>query len=71
MIKFLITLALIAYVFYKIGGFFFRAGAAFQNRNYPPPRDPQANVNAKASAKKEKRNGTIKGGDYIDYEEVK
>jgi len=22
-------------------------------------------------AKKEKRNGTIKGGDYIDYEEVK
>jgi hypothetical protein len=71
MLKFLISLALIAYVFYKIGGLFFRAGAASQNRNYQPPRDPQATANTKASAKKEKGGGTIKGGDYIDYEEVK
>jgi hypothetical protein len=66
--KFLIILGLIAYIFYKVGGLFFRAGAASQNRTQY--RKPE-NSDAQASPKKEKRNGTIKGGDYIDYEEVK
>lgn len=67
MSRFLLIFGLIAYVLYKVGGLFFRAGAASQNRNYPPrtpqPRDEQS--------KKGNKNGTIKGGDYIDYEEVK
>lgn len=67
MSRFLLIFGLIAYVLYKVGGLFFRAGAASQNRNYPPrmpqPRDERP--------KKENKNGTIKGGDYIDYEEVK
>ncbi len=66
--KFLIILGLIAYIFYKVGGLFFRAGAASQNRTQY--RKPEEN-NTQASPKKEKRNGGIKGGDYIDYEEVK
>jgi hypothetical protein len=66
--KFLIILGLIAYIFYKVGGLFFRAGAASQNRTQY--RKPEAN-NPDTAPKKEKRNGTIKGGDYIDYEEVK
>ena len=67
MFKFLIIIGLIAYVFFKVGGLFFKAGAASQNRNYPP-RNPQPK---QEEPKKDKRNGTIKGGDYIDYEEVK
>lgn len=61
--KFLIILGLVAYILYKVGGLFFRAGAASQQyRNQPrKPEEP----------KKDKRNGTIKGGDYVDYEEVK
>lgn len=61
--KFLIILGLVAYILYKVGGLFFRAGEASQQyRNQPrKPEEP----------KKDKRNGTIKGGDYVDYEEVK
>ena len=68
MFKVLLSLGIIAYVFYKIGGLFFRAGAASQQSRtqYRKPENTQS-----TDAKKEKRNGTIKGGDYIDYEEVK
>ncbi|MFN7260118.1 MAG: hypothetical protein ACK5TU_09495 [Cyclobacteriaceae bacterium] len=69
MFKFLLSLGIIAYVFYKIGGLFFRAGAASQ-QSRTQYRKPENN-NPAADAKKEKRSGTIKGGDYIDYEEVK
>jgi len=57
------------YILSKIGGFFFRVGAASQNRNVPPRR-PEGSVHVDANQKKDKR-GTIKGGDYVDYEEVK
>ncbi len=64
MFKFLLILFLIAYLLSKIGGFFFKAGAASQRRNV------DGNISTDPAPKKEKRNGTIKGGDYIDYEEV-
>lgn len=67
--KFLIILGLIAYIFYKVGGLFFRAGAASQQTR-TQYRKPEGN-DAQAAPKKEKRNGGIKGGDYVDYEEVK
>ena len=65
MLRFLLIIGLISYVFYKIGSFFFRAGAAAQElKNYKQhPKDPN-------SSKKGKKAG-VKGGDYVDYEEVK
>ncbi len=70
MFKLLIILALVLYILSKVGGFFFRAGAASQqNRNFQQ-RKPDGGVNVDSPSKKEKRGG-IKGGDYVDYEEVK
>jgi len=68
MFRFLLILSIIAYLLYKIGGFFFKAGAASQQfRNQPPRRQNSAHTDAA----KEKRNTNIKGGEYVDYEEVK
>lgn len=66
MFKFLVILGLIVYAIYKIGGLFFRAGAASQALKEQERR----NVNANATPKP-RRSGNKKGGDYIDYEEVK
>lgn len=66
MFKFLLILFIIAYVVSKIGSMFFRAGAASNQR-----RANQGNVNVNQPPPAEKRSGKIKGGDYIDYEEVK
>jgi hypothetical protein len=63
--RFLIIVGLIAYVIYKVGSFFFRAGAASQELKNYKHRD-QANAKAPKAQK-----GKIKGGDYVDYEEVK
>jgi len=60
--KYILILALLFYVFYKVTSFFFKAGVASgQNKQ---PRQTTA-------GKKSKSNGNIKGGDYVDYEEVK
>jgi hypothetical protein len=68
MFRFLLILSIIGYLIYKIGGFFFKAGAASQQiRQQPPSRKNSADINAE----KDKRNGNIKGGEYVDYEEVK
>ena len=67
MLKFLLILGLAVYIFYKISSFFFRAGAASQqNRSYPPP-PHDSNSNRQNGQKK----SNFKGGEYIDYEEVK
>jgi hypothetical protein len=67
MFKFLLVLGLLFYVVYKVSSFFFKAGAASQQFRNPPP---QAR-NASQSGTSKKGNGNIKGGEYIDYEEVK
>ena len=69
MLRLLIILSPSLYVLSKIGGFFFRIGAASQNRN-PQSRKPEGSINVDSNQKKDKR-GTIKGGDYVDYEDVK
>ncbi len=61
-------MALILYIVYKIGGFFFKAGAASQQYRQQGRR-PQDTVNKNSDSPK--RNGHIKGGEYVDYEEVK
>ena len=60
--RFLIIIGVVVYVLYKIGTFFFKIGAASQQMRQP--RDPKEKSNNKPSSK-------IKGGDYVDYEEVK
>ncbi|MCD9016804.1 hypothetical protein [Parachryseolinea silvisoli] len=65
MFRFLLIIGIISYVFYKIGSFFFRAGAAAQQlKNY---KNQQKDAD---SYKKTKKRG-VKGGDYVDYEEIK
>jgi hypothetical protein len=65
MFKFLLILGLLVYVFYKIGSFFFRAGAASQElKDYKQQQQRQANPSSKKKAR-------VKGGEYVDYEEVK
>jgi len=69
MLRLLVIVALGLYILSKIGGFFFRIGAASQNRN-SQPRKPGGSIHVDVNQKKDKRS-TIKGGDYVDYEEVK
>jgi hypothetical protein len=59
--RFLVIFGVVAYILYKVGSFFFKIGAASQQMRQ---RDP----NAKPKTPKP---GKIKGGDYVDYEEVK
>jgi hypothetical protein len=68
MLKFLLILGIIGYLLFKIGGFFFKAGAASQQFRQQPRR-PQDSVHNHPP--KEKTDGHIKGGEYVDYEEVK
>jgi len=68
MFKFILILGIISYLIFKVGGFFFKAGAASQQFRQQGRR-PQNSVNADST--NEKKNGNIKGGEYVDYEEVK
>jgi hypothetical protein len=63
MFKFLLILSIIVYLIYKVGSFFFQAGAASQQL-----RNSQKNA---ATPKAKKTTTNVKGGEYIDYEEVK
>lgn len=66
MYKFLLIIGLLVYVFYKVGAFFFRAGAASQElKDYKQQQQKQANPSSK------KKSSRVKGGEYIDYEEIK
>jgi hypothetical protein len=66
--KIIIILALTVYVISKIGGFFFRAGISSQQQRYSTRR-PDAGP--APVSRKEKKTGNIKGGEYVDYEEIK
>jgi hypothetical protein len=67
MFKFLLIVGLILYVIYKIGTLFFRAGAASQQF-----RNPNRNQNFnQPNNQQEKKGKNFKGGEYVDYEEIK
>lgn len=68
MFRLLLILSLIVYVVYKVGSFFFRAGAASQQLRDQERKNVNNNVNAQAP---KKNKGGSKSGEYIDYEEVK
>jgi hypothetical protein len=67
MLKLLLIIVITIYLLSRIGRFFFGMGASSQNRNFNRPPDGNVNnPNPKNTSK-----STIKGGEYIDYEEVK
>ncbi len=64
MLKGIIIATIAFYIFYKITSFFFRAGAASQQlRN-------QQNQQFRGEKKKSEKS-SVKGGEYVDYEEIK
>jgi hypothetical protein len=66
MLRFLLIIAIITYVFYKVGTFLFKLGEASQQL-----RDNQSgNIKQNGQGDKNKKKPKI-SGDYIDYEEVK
>jgi len=66
MLKFLLIVGLVLYVIYKIGTLFFRAGAASQHYRNHQRRDFDPNERRRQTKKTD-----FKGGEYIDYEEIK
>ncbi|MEQ8425854.1 MAG: hypothetical protein RIA63_14145 [Cyclobacteriaceae bacterium] len=70
MLKLLLIIAITIYVLSKVGRLLFGMGAySSQNRTYRRP--PDGNVNVKKEDANNKNKTTIKGGEYIDFEEVK
>lgn len=70
MYKFLIIIGLVVYVLYKLGSWFFRAGAASQQfKNHHQGGSFNRNMNPEPQQKK--KDTDFKGGEYIDYEEIK
>lgn len=69
MLKLIIILVLLIYLLNKISVVFFGAGRP----QPPPPYRNQANgsIRVDDQSSKTKKNGDFKGGEYIDYEEVK
>jgi len=76
MFRLLLILGIITYLIYKVGSFFFRAGAASQQLRDQQRRNFNAPANTPPHARggfttSETRARKDKAGDYIDYEEVK
>jgi len=76
MLRLLLILGIVTYVIYKVGSFFFRAGAASQQLRDQQRRNFEAPVNTPNARSgfnnpSESRTKKNKAGDYIDYEEVK
>ncbi len=70
MLKFLIILALTLYILSKVGGFLFRSGSSSQAYRSQQQK-PEGTIHVDSPPRKERKNSDVKGGDYVDYEEVK
>ena len=74
MFRILLIFVLIFYALYKLG--LFRVFTASVKDGYRDPdninrKAPGGNVNIDATPPKEKRKADFKGGEYVDYEEIK
>ena len=68
--RLLVIVALITYIIYKIGSWFFKAGAASQQlRNQQ--QGGSFNKPGVDPVKDKQKGSGFKGGEYVDYEEVK
>lgn len=80
MLKFLLILALIGYLFFKIGGFFFRVflgrtAKAAQERQYQQQSRGRTTkdgikIDHIPDQKGKRTGGNFKGGEYVDYEDL-
>ena len=70
MLKFLLILCLGLYILSKVGAFLFRAGASSQQYR-TQQRKPEGKIHVDTAPRKDRKGSSIKGGDYVDYEEVK
>jgi hypothetical protein len=71
MLKFLLILALSLYILSKIGGFLFRSSASSQQFRPHQRRPPDGKIHVDTPPRKGKKPSNFKGGDYVDYEDVK
>jgi hypothetical protein len=70
MLKFLLIMALALYILSKVGSFIFRSGGNVQ----PPNRSQRradGSIHVDTNPEKGKKGSSIRGGEYVDYEEVK
>lgn len=78
MLKFLIILFIVSYVAYKFGGYLMKVLYAVsgqdpkqRNFNNESKKKTDGNVNIDYVPKDKKGGNGYKGGEYVDYEEVK
>jgi hypothetical protein len=71
MLRLILILVLVFYVLYKLGLFRIFINQARGGFNDNPQKPAGGNVNLDSDPRKPKKKTDIKGGDYIDYEEVK
>lgn len=69
MFRILLIFSLIFYVLYKFG--FFRGLTEGMNSGQSGHKPPNSNVNVDGAPPKEKKRTDFKGGEYVDYEDVK
>lgn len=71
MLKLLLIIGITVYILSKVGGIIFRLGH-FASRPQEQPRRPVGgNVNIDGMSQKSKKGTSFKGGEYVDFEEVK
>lgn len=68
MLRYLLIFSLIFYVLYKLG-FFRSISSGYSEKDTRRP--PNSNLNVDNVPPKEKKKSDFKGGDYVDYEEIK
>jgi len=77
MFRLLLILGIITYLIYKVGSFFFKAGAASQQlrdqqrRNFEAPVNNPPQKRSAFDQTTDTQSRKDRAGDYIDYEEVK
>ncbi|NOT75023.1 MAG: hypothetical protein HOP08_08850 [Cyclobacteriaceae bacterium] len=68
--KFIIILVLLIYVLNKVSSLIFKvAGPKQTPPNFRKP--PEGTINMNSAPPQPKKKGGLKGGEYVDYEEVK
>ena len=67
-LRFLLIVGLFVYVLYKLG-FFRSLSSGYTHKDKQKPRN--SNLNVDNVPPKEKKKTDFKGGEYVDYEDVK
>jgi hypothetical protein len=71
MFKLIIILVLLIYLLNKVSVFLFRAFGQPRSQQSNFNRPPDGSIHMDSVPKKGNKKGGLKGGEYVDYEEVK